>query len=56
MVASAINTAATKYVDVAKAANNYIFTDLPKGKYSPMYGLDKEEMAGLKVINVRLPK
>ena len=56
MVASAINTAATKYVDVAKAANNYIFTDLPKGKYSPMFGLDKEEMAGLKVIKVRLPR
>ena len=56
MAASVINTAATKYVDVAKAANNYIFTDLPKGKYSSKYGLDREEMAGLKVIKVRLPK
>ena len=37
---------------------NYLLRglDLPKGKYSPMYGLDKAEMAGLKVINVRLPK
>ncbi|MDA9338235.1 DUF799 domain-containing protein [Flavobacteriaceae bacterium] len=56
ILASVANTAATKYVEVAKAANNYIFTDLPKGKYSPMFGLDKEEMAGLKVIKVRLPK
>ena len=56
IVASAINTAATKYVDVARASNNYIFMDLPKGKYSPKYGLDREEMAGLKVIKVRLPK
>jgi len=56
IVASAINTAATKYVDVARAANSYIFTDLPKGKYSPTHALDKEEMAGLKVIKVRLPR
>jgi hypothetical protein len=56
IVASAINTAVTKYVDVARASNNYIFTDLPKGKYSPKYGLDGEEMAGLKEIKVRLPK
>tara|TARA_B100000780_G_scaffold166322_1_gene116391 strand:- start:1097 stop:1777 length:681 start_codon:yes stop_codon:yes gene_type:complete len=56
ILASAINTAATKYVDVARASNSYIFTDLPKGKYSPKYGLDKLEMAGLKVIKVKLPK
>jgi hypothetical protein len=56
ILASAVNTAATKYVDVAKAANNYIFYDLPKGKYSPMFGLDKEELAGIKIIKVRLPK
>ena len=54
LAASAINTAATKYVDVARAANKHIFLDLPKGKYSPKYGLDGEEKAGLKVINVKV--
>ncbi len=40
MAASAINTAATKYVDVARACNAYTFKDLPAGEYSPLYGTD----------------
>ena len=48
MAASAINTAATKYVDVAKVCNTYTFTDLPAGKYSPKYGTDGAENAGKK--------
>lgn len=48
MAASAVNTAATKYVKVARACNNYTLEDLPVGKYSPNYGQDGEEMAGKK--------
>ena len=56
LAASAINTAATKYVDVAKACNSYTLSDLPAGKYAPKYGIDGGEMSGLKAFKVRLPK
>jgi len=48
ITASAINTAATKYVDVARICNAYTFTDLPAGKYSPAYGTDGEQLSGKK--------
>jgi hypothetical protein len=51
---SAVNTAATKYVDVARVCNAYTFQDLPYGKYSNMYGKDGEEYAGEKEFKVRL--
>lgn len=51
LAASAINTAATKYVDVAKACNSFTLKDLPAGSYSPTFGLDKNEMAGFKEFN-----
>ena len=51
---SALNTAATKYVDVAKACNAYTFQDLPTGKYNPKFKLDGEELAGPKEFQVRL--
>ncbi|GHT24256.1 hypothetical protein AGMMS4957_16990 [Bacteroidia bacterium] len=54
MVVSAIITAATKYVDVARAANSYTFMDLPAGKYSPAYGQDGNLKAGLKAFNATL--
>ncbi len=53
---SAINTAATKYVDVARACNAYTFKDLPAGKYSPTYGTDGTEMSGMKEYKARLNK
>lgn len=54
-VVSAINTAATKYVDVAKATNAYTFMDLPVGKYNSLkYNLDSIEYAGPKVFNAVL--
>tara|TARA_B110000091_G_C13754609_1_gene449299 strand:+ start:72 stop:743 length:672 start_codon:yes stop_codon:yes gene_type:complete len=56
IAASLINTAAIKYVDVARACNNYSFSDIPKGKYSPKFGLDREEKSSPKKFNVRLPK
>ena len=53
---SLINTAAAKYVDVARACNEYTFSDFPAGLYSPKYNLDGAEMSGLKSFKVRLPK
>ena len=53
---SLINTAATKYVDVARACNEYGFSDLPAGLYNPKHKLDKAEMSGVKVFKVKLPK
>ena len=53
---SAINTAATKYVDVARACNAYTFKDLPEGKYSPIYGTDGVQLAGKKIFKARLNK
>jgi hypothetical protein len=54
MVVSAINTAATKYVDVARKCNSYTFKDLPTGKYGTTYGTDGAELAGKKDFTVRL--
>jgi hypothetical protein len=51
---SAINTAATKYVDLAKSCNNYTFSDLPWGKYSVLYLKDKQDFAGPKRFTKRL--
>ena len=56
MAASAINTALTKYVDVARACNAYTFKDLPAGKYSPTYGIDGTEMSGKKEFKALLNK
>lgn len=46
IAATAINTAATKYVDVARIANTYTFKDLPSGKYSPINMNESNEYAG----------
>ena len=51
---SAINTAATKYVDIARTCNGFTFSDLPAGKYSPSYGLDGNEAAGKQKFKKRL--
>ncbi|MDR2130184.1 MAG: DUF799 domain-containing protein [Odoribacteraceae bacterium] len=54
IAAGAINTAVTKYVDVARACNAYTFKDLPAGKYNPAYERDGEEIAGQKEFKVSL--
>jgi len=54
LAASAINTAATKYVDIGRVCNSYTLKDFPSGKYSPTYKLDGEELAGVKEFKVRL--
>lgn len=45
LVTSAINTAVTDHIVAARKANYFIFRDLPKGKYSPDYMLDKDSSA-----------
>ncbi len=54
IAATAINTAATKYVDVARIANTYTFKDLPRGKYSPVNPNESTEYAGPKEFKVTL--
>ncbi len=54
IAASAINTAAAKYVDVARACNAYTFKDIPVGKYQEGYALDGDQHAGPKEFDVTL--
>lgn len=54
LAASALNTAVTQYVDVARACNAFTFKDLPAGRYSPLYETDGNESAGLKDFSVTL--
>lgn len=39
---TAVDVAMTDHIEAARIANQYIFNDLPYGKYSPMYMQDKE--------------
>lgn len=48
LAASAIATAVTDHIVAARKCNAYIFSDIPRGKYSPEYGLDKEIQASEK--------
>lgn len=50
LAASAINTAVTDHIVAARKANYYIFRDIPRGKYSPMFGQDMNEAAEKKDI------
>lgn len=45
LAASAIVTATTDHIVAARKCNQYIFNDLPRGKYSPQYQQDKETAA-----------
>jgi len=54
MAETAIETAKTKYIDVARIANSYTFRDLPTGKYSPVNPLEGNEYAGQKEFKVDL--
>lgn len=54
LAASAINTAVTKYVDIAKVCNAYSLQDLPAGKYSAKCGTDSIEAAGKADFSVSL--
>lgn len=45
VVTSAIVTATTDHISAARKCNKYIFSDIPRGKYSPSYGTDMETIA-----------
>lgn len=45
LAASAITTAATDHIVAARKANYFIVRDIPRGKYSPEYMLDKDVIA-----------
>lgn len=42
VLVTAIDVAMTDHIEAARYANHYIFDDLPRGKYSPMYQQDEE--------------
>jgi len=48
LAASAIATAATDHIVAARKCNKYIFSDIPRGKYSPEYLMDKGTRASAK--------
>ncbi|MDR0682483.1 MAG: DUF799 domain-containing protein [Dysgonamonadaceae bacterium] len=48
MAASAINTALTDHIKVARICNTYTLSDIPAGVYSPDYNTDQMLKAGLK--------
>lgn len=50
VLVTAIDAATTQHIEAARYANRYIFDDLPRGKYSPMYQQDREEEAREKVV------
>ncbi|PKP12536.1 MAG: hypothetical protein CVU08_10055 [Bacteroidetes bacterium HGW-Bacteroidetes-3] len=51
---SALNTSTIKYINVARSCNSYVFKDLPAGKYSPNYDIDRTSPSGLKEFSVTL--
>lgn len=54
LAASAINTAVTDHIIAARKANYFIFRDIPRGKYSPDYMIDKDMPAETKDIVTRV--
>ncbi len=50
LIASAVNTAVTDHIVAARKANSYIFSDIPRGKYHPMFMQDQQESATPKEI------
>jgi hypothetical protein len=51
---SAINTATTKYVDVARKCNTYSLEPLPYGKFHNLYKLDKLQKTGKEEFQILL--
>lgn len=50
LIATAINTAATDKVIAGRKCNAFVLSDLPAGKYSNQYGVDKNNPAGKPVV------
>lgn len=54
LAVSAIETAATEHIVAARKANYFIFRDIPRGKYNPLYLQDKEFVAEKKDIKAQV--
>lgn len=50
LAVSAINTAVTDHIVAARKCNRYIFSDIPRGKYSPDFMNDRSHAASAKNI------
>jgi hypothetical protein len=48
MAASALSTALTDHIKVARICNSYTLSDIPAGVYNPVYDQDQALKAGLK--------
>jgi hypothetical protein len=48
VAASALSTALTDHIKVARVCNNFTLSDIPAGVYSPDYDKDQNKVAGLK--------
>jgi hypothetical protein len=48
MAASAINTAMTDHIKVARVCNTYALSDIPAGTYNPIFDKDQAKFAGPK--------
>jgi len=56
MAASALATAATDYIEVAKSCNQTTIADMPAGKYNPLHNTDKQTLAGQKEFRTTVKK
>lgn len=54
LAVGAISTAVTDHIVAARKANYYIFRDIPRGKYSPDFGNDKEVEAEEAVVSANV--
>ena len=54
VAATAISTAATQYIGVARACNDYTLGDMPAGKFAPVNPKEVEEYAGQNDFNINL--
>lgn len=50
MIATAINTAATDKVIAGRKCNAFVLSDLPAGRYSSSYDVDKTKPAGKSLV------
>lgn len=50
LVATAVNTAITDKVVAGRKCNVFVLSDMPSGKYSPLYGKDLDNPAGEKFV------
>jgi len=54
MAATAVNTAATDKVVAGRQCTLHVLSDMPEGKYGPMYGKDQDQPAGERFVRATL--